>query len=183
MQIIAGRSYETTRSYCENSVGTGNWEGKWRPEVGVAVLRNVKLYGRRRSSFAKGKRRKWVDGQRDRARLNYGVKCHWFPYHWVTKAAIVICLRWRSLATQSFPGFSLEEATTTLKMRLKGLWNWRMPRTHRRGNILNLWCLSRRVTTSTLLFQHLILKKNYEKPAKKIKAEEAKEFEKVAIDV
>lgn len=39
------------------------------------------------------------------------------------------------------------------------------------------------VTTSTLLFQHLILKKNYEKPAKKIKAEEAKEFEKVAIDV
>jgi len=29
----------------------------------------------------------------------------------------------------------------------------------------------------------LILKKNYEKPAKKIKAEEAKESEEVAIDV
>ena len=113
---------------------------------------------------------------------------------WVTKAAIVICLRWRSLATQIFPDFSLVEATTTLKIggmclrpffteRLKGLWNWRMPRTHRSRNILNLWCLSRGVTTSTLLFQHLILKKNYEKPAKKIKAEEAKESKEVPIDV
>lgn len=86
MQLIAGRPDETTRSYCENSVGTGNW----RPEVGVVVLRNVTLYEKRRFSFAKGKRRKWVDGQRDRAGLNYGVKCHWFPYHWVTNAAIVL---------------------------------------------------------------------------------------------
>ena len=41
-----------TDSCCKNFAGKGNKKTKWRPEVEMEVLRHVKLYERRRSSFA-----------------------------------------------------------------------------------------------------------------------------------